>query len=180
MQFSNDPGFLSSVDHPESPCIRAIYKRSKKENRRTECRRILRIPSGISCGALSYSFGGVSLAIDNNKGDTMVVTQMRNCLSARHCTVRLPVAPCRGGCDLHEQKKREILIPPYPNCIISHASPSRERLEIAKNAHGVSFVARKATGIANISSFSARTDPTATWCFLKSYGRNTCNYECKL
>jgi len=73
---------------------------------------------------------------------------------------------------------REILILPYTNCIISHTSPSaRERLEIAKNTYGVGIIARKATGIANISNFSARADPTEH--FLESHG-NICNCECRL
>lgn len=59
---------------------------------------------------------------------------MRNCLLSDIARSRNgpPVAPCRGGCDLREKRRREryILIPSYPNCIISHASPSRERFGI--------------------------------------------------
>lgn len=92
---------------PRSPFVRAICKRSEKEDRRRE--RILRIPSGISGGALSRpdSFGGASSAIDNNKDGTIVMTRMR--IVYRPIShERPPCAPRRGGCDLRARRERDI------------------------------------------------------------------------
>lgn len=82
----SDPEFLDSIESITRG-IRLFGRSADDRKRRIgapEYRRILQIPSGISDGALSRpdSFGGVSLAIDNNKGDTIAVTQMRNCLSS--------------------------------------------------------------------------------------------------
>lgn len=99
-----------------------------------EYRRILRIPLRISGGALSCpdSFGGVSLAIDNNEGDTIVVTQMRNYLLSNIARSRNGPSARRAlpevGAISARREGERLLIPSYPNCIISHASPSRERL----------------------------------------------------
>lgn len=132
----------------------------------------MRIPSRISGEALSCpdSFGGAAFPRRSitTEADTDSRDLNAELFIVQYCTIeKRPVAPRRGGRDLRKERQREILISPYPNCIISHASPSREWLEIAKNygGRGVGIVARKATGIANISSFSA--DPTATGYFLE-------------
>lgn len=70
----------------------------------------------------------VSLTIDNNKDDTIESTRLRACLL-------LYVARLKNDRSLRlegaistkkkNERRRKILISPYPNCIISHASPSR-------------------------------------------------------